>query len=318
MRTLVRRAWFFAGIAVVVAAAFLFPELGHAVRRYRVLHAAIFLAFLVTGASLDARAIREQLRNARTLLAAAGSALLLVPVGAYVLARLAFPDVPDFVVGVTLIAAAPVTLASGTVMTTVALGNVALSLFICIAVNLAGLLTMPAVLALLLRLGETVRLPVLEVFGGLALTILLPVALGQAIRPRVRRWLGAWTSPFQQGVVLLIIFNAVSSSADRVAGAGGILAALAVFTFALRLLVLALNYGIARALRLDPPSTSAFTIHVSQKTLTVSYLVWSGYFAAAYPLAMLPGIVYHLTQMAMDTLLARLFRRHAQRRPSAS
>ena len=56
------------------------------------------------------------------------------------------------------------------------------------------------------------------------------------------------------------------------------------------------------------PSTAAFTIHTSQKTLTISYLVWAGYFAAAYPMALIPGIAYHLTQMIMDTFVAQWFR----------
>jgi sodium/bile acid cotransporter 7 len=42
-------------------------------------------------------------------------------------------------------------------------------------------------------------------------------------------------------------------------------------------------------------------------------VVWSGYFAAAFPLAMLPGIVYHLIQMIMDTFVAGIFRRQAEK-----
>jgi sodium/bile acid cotransporter 7 len=83
-------------------------------------------------------------------------------------------------------------------------------------------------------------------------------------------------------------------------------------------LILALNYGLSKAIGLDRPSTTAFTIHASQKTLTVSYLVWAGYFAAVYPLALIPGIVYHLTQMIMDTIVAERFRVAAERAEEAS
>ena len=61
-------------------------------------------------------------------------------------------------------------------------------------------------------------------------------------------------------------------------------------------------------IRLDRASTSAFTIHTSQKTLTVSYIVWSGYFAARYPMALIPAIAYHITQSVVDTLIAHRFR----------
>jgi sodium/bile acid cotransporter 7 len=77
-----------------------------------------------------------------------------------------------------------------------------------------------------------------------------------------------------------------------------------------------MNYGISRVIRLDRPSTTAFTIHTSQKTLAVAYLVWSGYFADPYPMALIPGIIYHLTQMIMDTFVAERFRKAGSRKGS--
>jgi len=80
----------------------------------------------------------------------------------------------------------------------------------------------------------------------------------------------------------------------------------------LHLLIILINGIIARLLRLDLPSTAAFTIHTSQKTLTISYLVWAGYFAAKFPVAFIPAIAYHLTQMVMDTFIAHWFRRKSE------
>jgi sodium/bile acid cotransporter 7 len=87
----------------------------------------------------------------------------------------------------------------------------------------------------------------------------------------------------------------------------------------LHVLILAMNYALSRMIRLDPASTSAFTIHTSQKTLTVSYIVWAGHFAALYPMALVPAIAYHITQSIMDTLVAHRFREKmtAAHRPEA-
>ena len=52
---------------------------------------------------------------------------------------------------------------------------------------------------------------------------------------------------------------------------------------------------------------AAFTIHVSQKTLTVSFVVWSGYFSS-YALGLVPVIFYHLVQLIVDTFVAHRFR----------
>ena len=81
----------------------------------------------------------------------------------------------------------------------------------------------------------------------------------------------------------------------------------------LHMLILLFNRWLSGVIRLDLPSTAAFTIHTSQKTLTISYLVWAGYFATAYPMALIPAIAYHLTQMIMDTFVAHWFKNKAQK-----
>lgn len=316
MPAFVKKNWFFIGIAVVVALAMFFPGLGLFVKEYKILNIGIFLTFLITGLSLDTRTILEQLRNLRVLAASLFSALLLIPAVTAILANWAFPDNADFVVGAVIIAAAPVTVASGTVMTAMALGNVPLSLFICVLCNFASLLSIPLVLNLLLGSVQGISLPVGQILGTLSLIVLIPTVLGQILRP----WLKETVAPhkkkfsvFSQCIVLLIIFNAVSSSTSALDNVGASLLWLFVFMFFLHALILAMNLVIARLIRLDGPSTSAFTIHTSQKTLTISYVVWAGYFAHAFPLAMVPGIAYHLVQMIMDTVVADQFRKQALR-----
>lgn len=316
LKLFLTKHWFFVGIALVSLLAFLFPALGPVVKKYKILNIGIFLVFLISGLTLDTRTILDQLKNIRVLLAALISSLFLIPVFTWMLARLVFPDMPDFIIGATIIAAAPVTIASGTVMTAMALGNVTLSLFICMLCNFAALFTMPFLLSFLLRFDQPIDLPLFAILNSLIITVLIPIVIGQILQPKLRHLLGSWKqtfSIFSQCVVLLIIYNAVSASEDRIAEAGAAIVVLLIFMILLHTLILVFNFSISRMIRLDQPSTSAFTIHTSQKTLTVSYLVWSGYFATAFPLAMLPGIVYHLTQMIMDTFVARLFRRQAEK-----
>ncbi len=314
-----KKHWFFIGMAGVGVAAFMAPALGEWVRRWRVVNGAIFAAFLIVGLTLETRHLFLQARQIRPLAAAVVSSLMLMPVMTWFLTGFVFGAESDFAVGATIIAVAPVTVASGTVMTALALGNVALSLLICVVCNVLALLTIPVLLPWLLGFGDAIALPVGSMFSSLALIVFLPVLIGQALRPVLSRRLEPHRkalSVFSQCVVLLIIFNAVSAAADRIGAAGAALAGLFVFMAALRLMFLGMNYGFARGLNLDDGSISAFTIHVSQKTLTVSYVIWAGYFSDRYPLAMLPGIFYHLTQMIVDTFVARAFRRRAERRTS--
>ena len=314
MTAFLKKNWFFVGILVVVLMAFGIPGLGQWTREYRILNVGIFLAFFITGLTLETSSIGNELRRYKAPVAAMISSLLVIPLLFWLLAVLALP--PEFIIGVCIIATAPVTVAAGTVMTYLGRGNVSLSLLICVLGNFLAVFTIPLSLKVLLSFGGDIELPVLRMLSGLALTVLVPTILGQLVRPLVQDNLAAYGksfSIFQQCVVLLIIFNAVASSSDRILQAGTAVIVVLVFMIFLHSLVLAMNYAISRLIGLDLPSTTAFTIHASQKTLTVSYLVWAGYFATQYPMALIPGIGYHLTQTVMDSIVAERFRIAAER-----
>ena len=312
MVSYLKKYWFFVGIAVVVMIAFVVPTVGLFVKTYNILTVVIFLGFLITGLTLETASIGEQFKNVRVLSAALISSLVLFPAIAYFLAGLVFKAPPDWAIGALIIGVAPVTIASGTVMTAIALGNIPLSLFICVLTNLASILTIPFLLNLFLQFGDTpIVLPVVQMLTGLTIKVLVPTAIGQMLRPFVKNAIAPYKkgfSIFNQLIVLMIILNAVSSSTARITQAGTAIIAVFVFMIVLHVLILAINFGLSRMIRLDRASTSAFTIHTSQKTLTVSYIVWAGHFAALYPMALIPAIAYHITQSIMDTLVAHRFR----------
>jgi sodium/bile acid cotransporter 7 len=313
---MLKKYWFFIGIAFVICIAFFLPDVGQFVRNYKILSIGIFFAFLLTGLSLETSSIFAQLRNIKVLLAALISSLIFFPVIAYYLGQYFFVNWPDFSIGTLIIGVAPVTVASGTVMTAIALGNVPLSLFICMIGNFCSIITIPFMVSLILQLSDiSIQLPVLKILMGLTVKVLVPTLIGQFLRP----WLKDKIMPFRQtisifnqSIVLLIILNAVSSSVDRILQAGTILFLVFLFMIGLHVFIIIVNKTIAGLIQLDLPSTAAFTIHTSQKTLTISYLIWAGYFAAEYPMALIPGIAYHLTQMIMDTFIARWFRTKAE------
>jgi solute carrier family 10 (sodium/bile acid cotransporter), member 7 len=310
---MIRKHWFFIGMALMAAIAFVLPETGTVIKHYNILNIGIFLAFLLTGLTLETSSVLKQLRDVKVLAAALFSSLIFFPAAAFYAARFFLGAWPDFVMGALIIGVAPVTVASGTVMTAMAGGNVPLSLFICVLGNFAAILTIPFMLNLILATDNaTVDLPVLQMLTGLTLKVLLPTLIGQVLRPRVRHRLPphrAKISIFNQCIVLLIILNAVASSAGSILDVGPVLFLVLAFMTGLHVFMLVFNRYLAKIIGLDLPSVAAFTIHTSQKTLTVSYLVWAGYFAAAYPMALIPAIAYHLTQMIMDTFVAHRFGR---------
>lgn len=308
-----KRYWFFGGIVLAVLGGFVFRDLHGWLREYEILTIGIFIAFFFTGLTLDTSHLSTQLLALKAPLAAVISSLIFIPLLSWLLARFVFPL--EYVLGVCIIATAPVTMFSGTVMTALGRGNIPLSLLICVLGNFIGVFTVPVSLKLLVEAAGDVSLPVLKMLLSLVITVLVPIALGILAQPPLtafRSRYGQAFSIFQQCIVLLIILSAVAGSGTNIHAAGASLPLLLAFIFFLHSLILAMNFGISKIIGLDRPSTTAFTIHTSQKTLAVSYLVWSGYFSSQYPLALIPGIVYHLTQMIMDTLVAERFRKLSQ------
>jgi predicted Na+-dependent transporter len=309
MRAL-RRYWLFPAIGLVVVTAMSLGDRSAWVQEYHVITIGIFLAFFVTGLSLDTSYLNLRDLQVKAALAAIVSSLVLIPLISWALASHLFPL--EVTIGVCIIATAPVSIVSGTVMTAIARGNIPLSIMICLLGNSIGIFTIPSLLQLLVGAAGHLELPVFKILASLITTVLLPIVLGKLARPVLKVFIARYQgtfSVFQQCIVLLIIFNAFAGSGARIGADRAMLPALIAFIVGLHSLVLLLNYAISRFLRLDPPSTIAFTIHTSQKTLTVSYVVWAGCFAAQYPLALIPGIIYHLTQMVMDTFVAEWFKK---------
>jgi len=309
--TFLQKRWFLIGIFFSSLLAYFNPAWGEALRSYDIFSIAIFFSFLATGLALETENILRQIKGVWAPVAATLSSLILYPAIAWLLALPLLPH--EFVVGVCIIATGPVTISSGTIMTAIARGNVPLSLVICVLTNLLAIFTIPILLNLLLNVSSTVDLPVAQMLGDLVVKVLLPLVLGQIVRPLFKRLLSSFISHlsiFQSCIILMIIFNAVSSSAESIDRAGSSIAGVSIFIIFLHFFMMAVNYGVAALLKLDRASTVAVTIHASQKTLTVTYLVWAEYFAAAYPMAFIPAIICQLTQMTVGTVIVDFFRKY--------
>jgi solute carrier family 10 (sodium/bile acid cotransporter), member 7 len=308
----IKRYWLFPAIGLVIVLAMTLGPRAAWVQNYHVVTVAIFLAFFVTGLSLDTSGLSLRDLQPAATVAAMVSSLALIPLISWALASWLFPL--EVTIGVCIIATAPVSVVSGTVMTAIGRGNIPLSILICVLGNSIGIFTIPFVLQFLVGSSGDIDLPVLKLLAGLITTVLVPIVLGKLVRPALRIFIARYHAAFgvfQQCIILLIVFNAFAGSGTKIATAGSTLPALLAFMVGLHVCILLINYGISRLLRLNRPSTTAFTIHTSQKTLTVSYVVWAGAFAAQYPLALIPGIIYHLTQIVMDTFVAERFRRRS-------
>ena len=315
MVKLLLKYWFLFSLIGAVVLGYIWPRAGEFLIHYEVLTIGLMLSFLLTGLTLESRVLADGLGSLKGVSGAILSSLCLYPIIAWLFSS-ALPY-PELVVGCCILATAPSTISSGTILTAYAQGNVSLSVLICITTHFIGVFSIPVMLNLLLGTGAGVELPVFTILAGLALKVLLPLSIGQIIKPYLGRHVSRYSqaiSVFQSLMILLMVLVAVASSSERLNQMAGFLLIVALLVAVLHLCMVLLNYLLARAIRLDHPSLVAFTIHAPQKTLAVSFLVWSGSFATLFPGAFVPAIVCHLLQMVSGTLIAEYFRSQATNR----
>lgn len=312
--------WFLLGLLAAVALGLAAPRAGTAASlNGATATALVMVLFFLSGASLPTEAVRAGLRDVRLHLFLQLFIFAAVPLyfaaGAALLWRNADPRL---VAGIYALAVLPTTVSSCIVFTQLAGGNVVATIFNASLANMAGVFLSPLLLSLLLQQSGR-ALPadeLLRVLVALSVKMLLPVALGQLARARLRetvRRCRRGISVFMNAAIVVIIWFSFSRPALDPAFAASLLRLWPLFGYLVvsHLLLLGAVWGISRALRLDRANTCTALFVAPQKTLAMGAPLLSTYFAAMpdqLGMALLPLIVYHLWQLTVAGFLPRLLR----------
>lgn len=308
MKARLKKNWFLVGLGVVWVLGFLFPEWSKAYQKSSLVDWAIALVMFCGGLNLETAHIFEQLKNWRAILISFVMMYVVAPLVFFIAClplRLSESELnTQLFVGFMILAAQSCTLGSGIVISTAARGNVALALVITIVNSMLSAVMTPLILRLVLSVHIEVQ--TLSMIGRLATIILLPVILGQAIRPWIKshlepiRWL---PSSLTQLVILSLIYMSVGTSRDWIVQSPWLVAAILAGTLVLHVVILAANYALSALATRDIPSRRSLAICSSQKTLATGSYVWARFFAD-HPLGGIPLMFYHVVQLVFDSLLA--------------
>lgn len=216
----------------------------------------------------------------------------------------------ELAIGVIVATVVPCTLATAAVWTRRAGGNDAVAFLVTMITNLACFLVVPGWLWLLS--GIEAEVDYRAIVTGLVLLVVLPIVVAQLLR----QWrpLGWWATDHktslswlaQLGVLTMVLIGAVScgrrlallddQSILTAANVALLIAGVAI----VHVTALVSGFAAARALKLPRADAIAVAFAGSQKTLMVGAYVA----LAVGPLAILPMVAYHATQLFVDTLLA--------------
>lgn len=241
---------------------------------------------------------------------------------------LAWPLMPiqrmdDFALGLMVAATVPSTLAAASVWTRKAHGNDAVSLLVTMLTNALCFLLTPLWLSLVAS--SVVEFDAAEMMRRLIYSALLPTALGQLARldPRLRGFAAEHKVPLgvaAQVCVLVIVFAAaflkagpqLSRSDDVVLGP---LAVAVVWSccIVVHLLAMWLAWQGGRLLGFAREDRIAVAISGSQKTLPIGLLVANQFGG----FTLFPMLMYHASQLLIDTAVADRLAEGAERIPNS-
>jgi BASS family bile acid:Na+ symporter len=280
------------------------------------------LAFLMVTVGLGLAAADFRALLARPGVVAAGLAgqLLLVPAAAFVVASV-FALPPVSALGLVLVACVPGGVTSNFI-TVLARGDAALSVVLTAGSTLAGLVTVPVVLALAvacfdpagLVLPATVPMDataravllvtVLPMLAGMALRALAPRAVARRL-PAVRRLATA--------VFAAIVVAAFSGDWDVVEAHWR---AVGPAVLAFNVLAVAGGLGLARLVAAPPATTLTFGIECGLQNVALALFL--GGSVLGEPALMVPAVIYVLAMNASALMLVAIGRRTAPVRALAS
>ncbi|RUM48046.1 MAG: bile acid:sodium symporter [Desulfocapsa sp.] len=207
--------------------------------------------------------------------------------------------------GLLIISAVPPTLSSGIVITDLSGGNTILALFLTVSLNLLGIFTLPFMLNFCLKAVGPVDVDQNALLLKMLFFVLLPFITGKLIRTllKVHKISANWSYVNSSCVILMVYASlAVSKNiiSDVTAGEYGI-----IFTAVtlLHILLLLINTGSGKLLRLPLPDQKALLFVASQKTLPISIAVLAN-ITCNTGSAIIVCLMFHFMQLLLDSFLA--------------
>ncbi|WEK43154.1 MAG: bile acid:sodium symporter [Candidatus Sphingomonas colombiensis] len=283
----------------------------------------IGLVFFLHGANLSPQALKAGATNWRIHVAVQGATFVLFPLIGFALFFGLQPVLGyEARLGLFFLCALPSTISSSVAMTSLARGNVPAAVFDASLSGIVGMAITPMLIATIVAVSGK-PFPILPAIADIAMTLLLPFAVGQVMRPLIAKRLAAnkrIINLLDRGVIVLIVYSAFCEST-----ASGlwwryspwVIGEIAVIAGGLLALVLWLTMNVSRAWGFSLPDEVTTVFCGSKKSLAngapIAKILFAG--SSALGMIMLPIILYHQLQLIVCSVLARRYAARAEGRP---
>ena len=306
---------FLVGILGAVGLAFLFPQPGaHGgiLQPALLTKIGVALIFFLHGLALSFQNLKAGTLRWPLHLIVQISTFVFFPLLGWIVFRGARAFLPaDLNLGFFYLCALPSTVSSSVALTAAARGNVPVAVFNATLSSILGIFLTPILVSLVVQ-SSGQNLPLSHVMLDLVLWLLLPLAIGQLLRP----FFGAWASAHKplisrvdRGTILLLVYTSFCDSVEQNVwtkyGLGVVL-----ITILGALLLFFLVFGslsaLCQKLGIAPADSTAVIFCGTKKTLAsgvpMAHLIFSSH--AELGLILLPIMLYHSLQLLICGWLA--------------
>lgn len=314
-------------LVAAVLAAYLYPWLGAPdgpLNPSTTAKLAVALIFLIQGLSLPVRRLLASAAHFRFHVLCQASNFLLAPALMFLLVYVFKDWIPSSLVpGLLFLSAAPTTISSAIIMTSNSSGNVSAALLSTALSNVLGVFLTPLICMALIDTTSRGDFNLIPVISKLFLLVLVPLLLGQAIRPFLRDRIDASQRMFKRlsnGLIIFIVYTAFCESFELQTWNDLSAPDLWSIALAVSIYLVMLSSGVWFATALlghDRPLRIAAFFCGSQKTLAagapMAALIFATSANTSPGLIIIPLMIYHPLQLVLGSLLSPWLASYVQR-----
>lgn len=319
----IKKEWFLVGMVVAILLATVTSEFGRSggmIHLDQLTGVGVAIVFFLHGLGLSPQAIKAGVTNWRLHIYIQIATFVVYPILwvifgeaflAYMPAALAF--------GFCYLLVLPSTISSSVAMTSVGKGNVPGAIFNASLSSILGVFITPLLIQLFMGF-EGVQLDLLDSVISISKLLLLPMIVGQFMRPYLVAWVDrhkAVVNKIDKYVILLIVYNAFCDSVVNGIWSefsmGLLVSSIAICTVILLFMVHLIQWG-ARRTKFTLPDEVAAVFCGTKKTLAAGIPMAKVIFGADPSLGMilLPIMLYHPIQIFYCAVLANRYARQSE------
>ncbi len=270
----------------------------------------VFIVMWMMSVSIPIELIRESIGRPWPPILASMMNLGFLPLLAYCLAPLLNTELAG---GLIIAACVPSTQASAAVWTRKAGGDDTVAVFVTLITNVTCALITPALLVWLI--GRSVQIDLWGLATSLFGLVVMPIMIGQTMRVSVKfasavnKRKVVLSTLCQVGILSMVMLGAVqmgnrlASTSEAVTSLTSIFMVVLLATLA-HVATLVLAWYIAKATGVKRPQRIAVALSGSQKTLMIGLKL-----AMDCGVSILPMVIYHVSQLIIDALIADWWKR---------